>query len=168
MKRRTLLTVGAGVATLLALAGGTVALVAPGRRAGRLTEAGRDLFSAVARAVLGDILPPDAEARSQALAAHLTRVEAAIAGMPPALQAEVDELITIASSAPGRLLLVGLASEWSAASVAEVTAALQSMRVSRLGLRQQAFQGLRELTNAAYFAEPGIWPALGYPGQRTL
>lgn len=168
MKRRTLLTVGVGVATLLALAGGMIALVGPGRREGKLTEAGRALFAALAKAVLGDMLPIKVDAQQRALNAHLSRVEAAITGMPPSLQAEVDELVTIACSAPGRLALVGLGTDWRTASTADVTAALQGMRVSRLSLRQQAFQGLRELTNAAYFADPATWPALGYPGQRAL
>ena len=43
--------------TLLALVGGTLALLRPGRRDGKLTDAGRTMFTAVARAVLGALLP---------------------------------------------------------------------------------------------------------------
>jgi hypothetical protein len=95
-------------------------------------------------------------------------VEAAIDGLPPALQGEVDELLTIAGSAPGRLALVGLRAGWAEASVAEVQAALASMRDSSLALRQQAFHALRDLTSASYFSDAGPWAAIGYPGPRPV
>lgn len=164
MKRRTVLSVGVAAGTLLALAGGTIALLAPGRRDGKLTDAGRAMFAAVAKAVLGDLLASEPGALAQAIDAHLLRVQDTIAGMPPAVQAEIDELVTIVASAPGRLALVGLGSGWQTASVADVTAALQSMRSSSLALRQQAFHALRDLTNGSYFAAPSTWAAIGYPG----
>jgi hypothetical protein len=49
-----------------------------------------------------------------------------------------------------------------------VQSALQAMRSSRLELRQQAYHALRDLTNAAYFADAATWAALGYPGPRSL
>lgn len=168
MKRRTVLTVGVAAGALVALAGATIALLTPGRREGRLTDAGRALFAAVAHAVLDGMLPADPAARAAALDAHLARVQDTISGMPPAVQAEIDELITIMASAPGRLALAGLGTDWQAASVAEVTHALQGMRASRLALRQQAFHALRDLTNGSYFAAPDTWSAIGYPGQRPL
>jgi hypothetical protein len=168
MQRRTLLTVGLVAGTLLALAGGTLALLKPSRKGGLLTTAGRDVFGAVAQAVLGASLPDEPGSRAQVLAGHLSRIEQTIAGMPPAVQAEVDELVTIAASAPGRLALIGLNAEWSSATVQQVSDALQAMRDSPLALRQQAYQGLRELTNAAFFADPANWAAMGYTGQRSL
>lgn len=162
------MTVGIGFGALLAVAGGTVALFSPGRRDGKLTEAGRTMFAAIARAVLGPLLPQSAAVQAQMLQAHLDRVQATIAGMPPAIQAELDELVTIVSSAPGRLALVGLGTAWSTASDAQLTAALQGMRASTLALRQQAFHALRDITNASYFADPSTWGAIGYPGPRAL
>lgn len=168
MQRRTLLTVGIATGALLAVAGGTMALLRPGRRDGKLTEAGRTMFAAVARAVLGPLLPQSAAVQAQMLQAHLDRVQATIAGMPPAMQAELDELVTIVSSAPGRLALVGLGTDWATATDAQLTAALQGMRASTLALRQQAFHALRDITNASYFADPATWVAIGYPGPRAL
>lgn len=168
MQRRTLLTVGIATGTLLALAGGTLALLNPGRRDAMLTYSGRSMFSAVAQAVLASTLPEDPGARAKALEGHIARVQDTIAGMPPAMQAELDELITIVGSAPGRLVLVGLRSDWANASLPDITAALQGMRESSLAVRQQAFHALRDITNASYFADPSTWPAVGYPGQRVL
>ena len=164
MQRRTLLTVGVATATLMALAGGSLALLKPARRDGRLTDAGRTVFAAVARAVLGPLLPADAAAQSRAIESHLARIETTIAGMPPAMQAEVDEMITLLASGAGRWALAGLGSAWSEAAVPDVAAALQALRVSSLTLRQQVFHALRDLTNAAHFADPAAWQAIGYPG----
>ena len=168
MQRRTLLTLGIVAGALLAVAGGTVALLSPGRRDGKLTTLGRAMFAAVARAVLGPLLPQDPQAQAQVLQAHLDRVQVTIAGMPPAMQSELDELVTIVASAPGRIALVGLNTGWQTATEPQVTAALQGMRESSLALRQQAFHALRDITNASYFADPTTWAAIGYPGPRAL
>lgn len=41
---------------------------------------------------------------------------------------------------------------------------MQGLQLSTLSLRQQVFQALRDLSNAAYFAGPESWTAVGYPG----
>lgn len=168
MQRRTLLTVGAGAGVLLALVGGTLALVTPGRKAGALSAPARAMFTALAKTVLGNMLPADAAAQSKAIEGHVARVQATLAGLPPTMQAEADELITIVSSTPGRLALVGLGTDWSSATAADIEAALQSMRSSSVALRQQAYHALRDMTNASYFADASTWPAIGYPGPRAL
>lgn len=168
MQRRTLLKVGAAGALILGLAGATLALLAPGRKDGRLTPSARALFTALTDAVLGDMLPSETDARTRSVESQLQRVEGTIAGLPPSMQHEVDELITIAASAAGRVALLGLASDWRKATRAEVADALQGMRHSSLALRQQAYHALRDMTNAAYFADPSAWAAIGYPGPRPV
>lgn len=164
MKRRTLLVVGAGVGTLLALAGGTLALLEPGLRGGRLSAGGREMFAAVARGVLSDLLPADPAARAAAIEAHLGRLDDTFAGLPPPLQDEIQELVTLLASAPGRLALAGLRPTWAQADAAAVQAMLQDLRTSSLALRQQVYHALRNLTNAAWFADRSSWAAIGYPG----
>jgi len=160
--------VGAGAGTLLALAGGTLALLRPGLKDGRLSAGGREVFAAVARGVLADLLPSDPAARDRAVQAHLQRLDDTIDGLPPALQAEIDELVTLLASAPGRLALTGLRPDWPHASESELRAMLQGLRVSSLHLRQQLYHALRNLTNAAYFADASTWQAIGYPGPNPL
>jgi hypothetical protein len=168
MQRRTLLRLGVVAGVSVTLGAGLVALVGPGRVDGLLTAPARELFAAVARGVLGPALPKDPAALDKALSAHLLRLEQAIAGMPPSVQAEIDELTTLLASAPGRIGLIGLRQGWAEVSGPEVEAALQQLRTSSLGLRQQVYQALRELTNAAYFAEPSTWASMGYGGQRPV
>ena len=42
------------------------------------------------------------------------------------------------------------------------------MRTASLTLPQQAYHALRDLTNAAYFADAASWSQLGYPGPRAV
>lgn len=168
MQRRTLLTLGAVSAALVAVAGGTLALVQPARRDAAFTEPAQAMLRAVARAVLGPLLPTQPAAETAALAGFMARLQTTIAGMPVPMQAEVDELLTIVASAPGRRALVGLSDTWADAPTTAVTAALQDMRLSSLAVRQQAFHALRDLTNAAYFSDPSTWALIGYPGPRDL
>jgi hypothetical protein len=168
MQRRRLLQLGLGAGVLLAVAGGGVALMRPGLAAGRLTEAGREVFQAVARAVLDGSLPAAPAARNAALAAHMQRLDDALAAFPVHTQAEVSQLLALLASSPGRVALAGLNTSWPQATVEQVQTALQGMRISSLALRMQAYHALRDLTNAAYYADPSTWEQLGYPGPRPL
>ena len=124
--------------------------------------------AAVALAVLDGALPGAETARSQAIAAHLARLEAAIAAFPAATQSELSQLLALLASAPGRLALAGLSTAWPQARVEQVQAALQGMRLSSLSLKQQAYHALRDLTNAAYFSDESAWPGMGYPGPAAV
>lgn len=159
---------GVGGAAILALAGGGVALLRPGWVEGGLSADAAKVMRAVARAVLDGSLPADAVAREAALHGHMKRLDATIAGFPAAVQDELSQLLMLLASAPGRVLLAGLYKPWEEANVDELSAALQAMLTSSIALRQQAFHALRDLTNAAYFADPATWPLLGYPGPLAI
>ena len=168
MQRRRLLTLGLASAAVLAVAGGGAALWQPGWADGRLSAAGRRVFRAVARAVLDGTLPSEASARGAALDAQLQRLDATLQAFPAATQAELSQLLALLSAAPGRLAIAGLSASWDDATVPDLQSALQSMRTASLALRQQAYHALRDLTNAAWYAEPSAWAALGYPGPRVV
>lgn len=168
MERRSLLKLGVGAAALLALAGGGVALFQPGLAAGRLTDSGKRVFEAVARAVLDGSLPRAASEQRAALAAQLKRLDDVILAFPAAVQAELSQLLAILSTGAGRRLLAGLSPDWPDASVAEIQAAFDDMRLSGLAARQQAYHALRDLTNAAFYADASAWRLVGYPGPRPI
>mgnify|MGYP001421988560 CR=1 FL=1 len=168
MKRRTLLQLGIGGAVILTVAGGATALLRPGLVDGKLSPGGRDVFRAVGRAVLDGSLPAVPEAAAAELDAQLTRLNDTIAGFPAHTRDEISTLLSLLASAPGRIALAGLATPWPDASVAQIQQALQDMRTSSLSLRMQAYHALRDLTNAAYYADPASWAQLGYPGPREL
>ena len=168
MQRRTWLKLGLVSAAGLALVGGGLALRAPAWTPEGLSASGRAVFGAVASTVLDGSLPEDAAARQVAVDAWFKRLDDSIAALPPHTQAELAQLLGVLASAPGRWALAGLATDWADAPVADVRAALLDMRHSRLALRQLAYLALRELTCAAYFADPGTWMALGYSGPLDL
>jgi hypothetical protein len=135
----------------------------------RPEEGGRALvWRTIALTVLDGVLPADPEAKSAALGRHMTRLNAAIEALSPATKAELGELLDILLTAPGRRAIAGVSVPWHLADHTEVAAGLESMRTSRLALRQQAFHALRDLTNAAYFSGEETWPTLGYPGPPNL
>ena len=155
---------GIGAAALLALGGGAVALFEPGLHRGRLTAAGRLVFSRVGAAVLDGVLPTEPAQRDVALAGFYGRVQALISALPAHAQQELSQLLALLSTSAGRHALAGLAAYWPDASLPQVQAALDAMRRSPLALRAQAYQALHDISGAAYFSGRGTWAVLGYPG----
>jgi hypothetical protein len=169
MRRRSLLGLGLAGGALLGLAGGGIALVyEPAWRNGQLEPRGREVLGAVARGMLDGSLPVAVADQTAAIDAHLARMNATVAAMPPHTQGEIADLLALLGMPPGRRFLARLASPWSTATVAQLQRALQSMRDSPLLLRRQAYGALRELTHAAYFSDPSTWRLLGYPGPEAL
>jgi hypothetical protein len=168
MRRRRWLQVGLAGTAVLALAGWGVARVVPAWHQGALSPDARALFQAVAEAVLEGALPADPATRSTMLQAHLGRVELTIAGFAKPVQDEVALLLTLLATAPGRYGLAGLDLPWHEAPPTQVAASLQSMRLSALGLRQQTYQALRDITCAAFFSDQSTWSTLGYTGPMDL
>jgi hypothetical protein len=167
MQRRSLLKLGAASAVLLALAGGTATLLGPGLAAGRMTHPSRTVVAALSGALLDGSLPGPGPARAAALQNLLARVDTLIAGLPDHAQDELAQLLSLLATSPGRALLAGVDQPWHEAPVATIQAGLQSMRVSSLDLRQQAYQALHDIVGAAFFSDPATWKAIGYPGPIT-
>ena len=111
------------------------------------------MLRAVARVVLEGSLPPEASERERALEAHLLQLEAVVAGLSPATRSEIAQLLALLSVAPARRWLTGVSSDWEHATLQEVEAALRRMRADPHALRQQTYHALRDLNNAAFYAQ---------------
>ena len=164
MQRRTLLKLGVATSAVLALVGAATAIIKPGFERGSLTSGGEEVFRAVAIGVLDKTLPDATAAKNAALDALVVDINGLVSALPLHTQAEVSQLLSILNTAAGRFGLAGLALPWATATSAEVQAALQDMRFSRLAVRQQAYAALHDITASAYFSRPGNWALLGYPG----
>jgi hypothetical protein len=164
MQRRTLLKLGLASAALLSVAGGAIALLQPGLVDARLSPGGRVVFGAIGRAILDGSLPVEAGAQQRSMSGLLERIDGLVGSLPPHAQSELSQLLALLHSAAGRRALAGLHSDWPQASTAEVQQALQSMRLSSIALRQQAYQALHDIVGGAYYADPSTWAQLGYPG----
>lgn len=152
----------------LLLVGGSLALLQPGVRGAKLTPAGRDVFSGAARGLLAGTLPASSEAQVPAIVALLDRIDGLVANLPPHAQQELSQLLSLLEAAPGRRAFAGLGKPWSEADVNDIQAALQSMRLSSISLRQQGYQALHDIVGAAYFSDPSTWTALAYPGPLAI
>jgi hypothetical protein len=168
MRRRSLLALGAVSAAVLAVGGGTIALLQPGLREARLSPAGRDVFAGASRGLLDGSLPGPGTGLAHALEGLLERIDGLIAALPPHAQSELSQLLALLSSTAGRRVLAGLADPWPDASVGDIQQALQGMRVSGLSLKQQAYQALHDIVGSAYFSDARTWGLLGYPGPLKL
>lgn len=168
VSRRTIFKGGMAAAALLALGGGAAWRWRSGLQGAHLSESGRAIFRAVGRAVLEGSLPADGVARERALDVQLRAVDDLLAGLPAATRTELGLLLGLLSVTPGRRWLTGLDVDWPEADVAAVEAALRRMRTDPQALRQQAYHALRDLSNAAFYAQPAQWALLGYPGPTPL
>lgn len=153
----------------LTFSAGAIAWLRPPAGVGAsFDQSAHAVFAALADVLLDGSLPTDAAARRGAIEQHLLRVQQTVAGLPPQVRAELARLLTLLDTFAGRWLLMGVASRWTAMEPVELVAALDRMRRSSLSLRQQAYLALRELTMASYFADPGTWGQLGYPGPMAI
>ena len=136
-----------------------VAAVSPG-----LTLKNRPIIAAIVPAILAGALPESGEARSLAIQQTVDSVGVAIAGLSAASQKELEELFTLLSIAPLRMLLAGVWPRWEEASPAEIADFLQGWRKSRLELLRSAYAALHDLVLGAWYGNPDTWEAIGYPG----
>jgi hypothetical protein len=168
MRRRQWLALGAVSAAVLATGGGALAFLRPGLDGERLSLAGREVFRGVGRAMLAGSWPAQPDLIRTAMEDWLERVDVLVAGLPAHAQAELSQLLALLASGAGRVMLAGLHEPWETAPVPAIQQALQSMRVSSLSLRQQAYQALHDIAGGAYFSDARTWGLLGYPGPRQL
>ena len=169
MQRRGLLKLGLVAATAIAVVG-TVAKLwqLPESHGRKLTASALEVLAVVSVGLLEGSMPIDPKTRSTAVASLLDRLAATVSGLPLASQQELRQLLSILALAPGRLALCSLATDWSDASREEVRAALETMRASSLTLRRQIYHALRDLTRAAWCADPATWIVMGYPGPQAV
>ena len=169
MQRRSFLKLGIGSAVVLGVVGGAVALIQPGLvDGGKLSTGARNVFAGAARALLDGTLPTEAAAQQTAINGLLDRINDLTMGLPPHVQSELSQLLSLLDSTAGRVELVGLGTDWASASVAQISTALQGLRESRMALREQTYSALHDIIGGSYFAGPENWPFMGYPGPRKI
>ena len=172
--RRTLLKAGlaGGAALFLArwLYTRDAAIPPAGIGADTLDASARAIVAAIVPVLLAEALPVnDASAQSgQATARVVANVGRAVAGLPPSVRKEIDQLFALLAFAPSRCLLAGVWSAWSEAPAPSIAAFLSNWRDSRFALQRSAYGALHQLIMAAWYGGPEAWPAIGYPGPPSL
>lgn len=157
--RRTFLKLGVGGAMVLAAGGALYRGLQQGApRRFSLDTAGREFLTAIVPVLLGPVVTAPGD-----VTATVQRVQAAIAGLPLAAQAELQDLFGLLALAPARRLLTGLPA-WRDATPAQLQTFLQDWRLHRFAKLRSAYQALHDLVIGSWYADPASWQAIGYPG----
>lgn len=167
--RRRFLAVGAASGALLAVAGWWS--LRPGGPAPGYRALGKDgvlVSRALIPAILEGALPAADPERETAIRHTLEALDRAIAGLSPAVQAEIAQLFALLGLAPGRWLLAGVRTRWADASPEEAAAFLRRWKEGRIDLMRAGYQALTQLVIAAWYGNPLSWAAIGYPGAPRL
>lgn len=162
--RRQFLKAGLAGALLLASAKVAWDVTGPGDRPGEREARARRVLRASVPVLLAGVIPAAGPERTAAVSMTVDGVVRAVAGFPRAVRDEIDELFILLTLPPTRILAAGLLSSWESASEASVVAFLERWRGSRFLLLQSGYQALNQLTLAAWYGNPGAWPAIGYGG----
>ena len=166
LRRRLIFTGAAGAAVLVA-ARWLQPAQSQQRNAGMTPDAAK-VMRAVAAALLDGALPADATMRRAAIDETVAAVGTAIEGLPPSAREELATLFTLLAFAPLRIAFANLDVDWRDADVAATNAFLVRLQTSRWSVKRIAYDALHQLTFAAWYANPGTWPAIDYPGPPVL
>lgn len=126
------------------------------------------MMAAIAGTLLDGALPAAASLRAPAIDETVVVVEAAVRGLPPATQRDLDRLFALLAFAPARVVIAGVTRPWAEASPASVDGFLVRWRGSRLQSLRSAYDALHQLVLAAWYGQPRSWAAIGYPGPPSL
>jgi hypothetical protein len=98
-----------------------------------------------------------------ALDAAVRGVEVAIAGLPPAVQREVQQLFGLLELPLTRRVVAGVG-PWERASDGEIAAFLERWRTSNVLLLRSGYAALHQLVMAGWYGNDEAWRRIGYPG----
>ena len=122
-------------------------------------------IAAIAGAVLKGILPvDDAAARLVAINEVVEAFDRTVAGLSPAVQTEMKELLSLLTLSVTRRFVAGVAKPWDQASERDVSDFLDRWRQSRFALLQQGYQALVRVIMACWYGNPLSWGKIGYTG----
>jgi hypothetical protein len=130
----------------------------------KLANKDAEVIAALAPVILADSLPEDAVSRAVAINEVVEAFDRTVAGLSPAVQREVEELLSLLTMSFTRRFVVGLATPWNTAPEAEIRAFLERWRNHRFALLQQGYQALVRVMIACWYGNPLSWARIGYSG----
>jgi len=130
----------------------------------KLANKDAECIAALAPAVLKGALPDDPVSRQIAVNEVVEAFDRTVAGLSPAIQKEVEELLSLLTFSITRRFVAGVSTPWSEAGEAEVSVFLDGWRRSRFALLQQGYQALARLMIACWYGNPLSWGKIDYGG----
>jgi hypothetical protein len=133
-----------------------------------LGPADRSTIAAIGAAMLAGALPRDNPANAAALVEVVRGVDIAGAGLVPAVQGELQQLLGLLSFPVTRGFAAGIWSSWDDASTPDVAGFLERWRFSGVMLFRTAYQALHTIVMASWYGNNASWGRIGYPGPPNL
>ncbi|EMP54942.1 hypothetical protein MSNKSG1_12742 [Marinobacter santoriniensis NKSG1] len=129
-----------------------------------LTNDDIQLFEALLPAIVGPGLPEQPEARRQAIAGTIERIDSGIHQFGPANQAELRQLFDLLNFGLTRVTVARVWSSWPNVTTSEADAFLERWRTSSIGLFNKGYIALTKISNVAFYGYQDFWHLSGYPG----
>lgn len=169
MNRRKFLLVAWVTAAAATVGGGAVVALRPVRDGqGRFTPEVAQMWDRIGRVVLEGMWPAAPEAAEAARKAWLSHLETTVSQLAPASRQDLERLLSLLRWSLPRRWLLELADDWGSASDEAIRTAFERTSRAEQPLRQQALSALRDLSLAAFYADPSSWASIGYPGPNAV
>ena len=130
----------------------------------KLANKDAECIAALVPVILKGALPDDPVARQVAINEVVEAFDRTVAGLSPAIQNEVEQLLSLLTFTVTRRLVAGVSKPWSEASEGDVANFIQGWRQSRFPVLQQGYQALARLMIACWYGNPLSWGRIGYSG----
>lgn len=130
----------------------------------KLANKDAEVIAALAPVILAGSLPDDIVSRQIAINEVVEAFDRTVAGLSPAVQREVEELLSLLTMPITRRFVVGISATWPNASEAEIKAFLERWRNHRFALLQQGYQALVRVMIACWYGNPLSWGKISYSG----
>lgn len=121
-------------------------------------------IAAIAGAVLSGALPEEPAPRAIAINEVVEAFDRTVAGLSPAVQKEIEELLSLLTFSLTRRFVAGISKPWHEASEEDVSNFLNNWRQSRFALLQQGYQALARVIIACWYGNPLSWGRIAYGG----
>ncbi len=130
----------------------------------KLANKDAEVIAALAPVILAGSLPEDVVSRQIAINEVVEAFDRTVAGLSPAVQREVEELLSLLTMPITRRFVVGISATWPNASEEEIKKFLERWRNHRFALLQQGYQALVRVMIACWYGNPLSWSKISYSG----
>jgi hypothetical protein len=130
----------------------------------KLANKDAEVIAALAPVILAGGLPDESVSRQVAINEVVEAFDRTVAGLSPAVQTEVEELLSLLTMSVTRRFVAGVKSPWRDASEDDIKTFLNSWRDSRFDTLQQGYQALVRVMIACWYGNPLSWGQIGYTG----
>jgi hypothetical protein len=129
-----------------------------------LTRDDIQIFEALLPAIVGPGLPEHPQAKRQAIASTIERIDSGIYKFGPANQKELRQLFDLLNFGLTRVTIARVWSSWPNVTTSDANAFLERWRTSSIGLFNNGYIALTKITNVAFYGYKANWHLSGYPG----